>query len=60
MTPADRVMPVVTASWNPGRRRWLVLLPGGIELPALDEFEVREIVAKHATGAAVQFIRPTK
>lgn len=56
--PATRVMPIVTATFSEIRRAWLVALPGGFELPARDQFEVEEIVAKHGCGASSRYENP--
>ena len=57
MTPSIRSMPVVTATFDPARRAWIVVLPGGIAMPCRDEFDVQALVAKHAPGSSVKFIR---
>ncbi len=55
--PSVRSMPIVTANFDPARRAWIVVLPGDIALPCRDEFDVRAIVAKHAPGSSIRFVR---
>lgn len=58
MTPSLRTMPTVTATFDPSARHWTVYLPGGFALNASTAADVEELVAKHASGAAIRWIRP--
>ena len=57
MTPSARTIPVVTATYSEGDRRWLVVLPGNVHLAVRQAADVEPLVAKHAPGTAIQFIR---
>jgi hypothetical protein len=59
MNAAERDMPVIEARWEPMARRWVVTLPGGIALPAPTEWDVTELVRRHAAGSAVRWLYPT-
>jgi hypothetical protein len=56
--PAERVMPVIEARWSEVDRRFVVVLPGGIALPAPTEWDVTEIVRRHASGSAIRWVYP--
>lgn len=57
MTPSERTMPAITATWHAIRKAWLVALPGGIVMPASDEGAVQILVSKHAPGSAIRWLR---
>lgn len=59
MTPSLRTLPVIDATWDPLRKAFLVLLPGNVALPAPTEWDVSEIVRKHAPFSAIRWIYPT-
>mgnify|MGYP001611181321 FL=1 len=50
-------MPTLEATYDEGARSWIVRLPGGISLPARDEYAITEIVRRHAPGSAVRYVR---
>lgn len=54
---SERTMPVVRARYVEMRHGWLVDLPGGITLPVRDEWEARELVARHAPGSSIAYVR---
>jgi hypothetical protein len=51
-------MPVIEARWEPMARAFVVVLPGGIALPAPTEWDVTELVRKHAPGSALRWVYP--
>jgi hypothetical protein len=55
----ERVMPVIEARWEPMARAFVVVLPGGIALPAPTEWDVTKLVRRHASGAAIRWVYPT-
>lgn len=57
MTPSERTMPTITATWHAMRKVWLVALPGGIVMPAPDESAVVTLASKHAPGSAIRWAR---
>jgi hypothetical protein len=56
--PAERVMPVIDATWSEADRAFVVVLPGGIALPAPTEWDVAELCRKHAPGSSVRWVYP--
>jgi hypothetical protein len=56
--PAERVMPVIDATWDPLRKAFVVVLPGNVALPAPTEWDVSELCRKHAPGSSVRFVYP--
>ena len=59
MTPSIRTLPVISATWDPLRKAFVVVLPGNVALPAPTEWDVSEIVRRHASGASIRWIYPT-
>jgi hypothetical protein len=59
MTPSLRTLPVIDATWDPLRKAFLVVLPGNVALPAPTEWDVSELVRKHAPSSAIRWIYPT-
>lgn len=57
MTPAERDMPVVTATYHELRRAWVIALPFGPDLEARTEADVTSLVARYAPGSAVRYLR---
>jgi hypothetical protein len=60
MTPSDRTMPIVRATWSDARKAWLVALPGGIEMAVPQAADVEPLVARHAPGTSVAFVNPNQ
>ena len=58
MTPSERTMPTVDARWSELDRRWVVALPGHLNLPARDEAEAEDLARKYGCGASVRYLRP--
>jgi hypothetical protein len=56
---SERVMPVIDATWDPLRKAFVVVLPGKVALPAPTEWDVSELVRRHAAGSAIRWIYPT-
>jgi hypothetical protein len=54
----ERVMPVIDATWDPLRKAFVVVLPGNVALPAPTEWDVSELVRRHASGAAIRWVYP--
>ena len=48
-----------TATWDPLRKAFVVVLPGNVALPAPTEWDVAEIVSRHAPGSSIRWIYPT-
>lgn len=53
MTPTLRTMPTITATRS--GKHWLVALPDGTQMTAIDADQVRRIVARHAPGSAIRW-----
>lgn len=57
MTPSERSMPIVTAQYDETWHKWIVSLPGKITMTGATAADVEDLVAKHATGAAIRWYR---
>ena len=55
MTPTERTMPTVTATWMPGYG-WVVILPDGRERICVDRDEAKRVIAADAPGSAIRWV----
>lgn len=55
MTPGERTMPTVTATWLAGSG-WVVRLPGDRERTCSDDQSVITLVRREACGSAIRWI----
>lgn len=55
MTPAVRVMPVVVARMQRPAGTYIVELPGGRLVSAIDEEHVRRVVRAQAPGSSIRW-----
>jgi hypothetical protein len=60
MIPAPRDLPVISVVYEDLLHRWIVRLPGGVQMPANDTADAEEIVRKYAPGSSVRFYRATE